>query len=97
MQTALTTHGESGMVGVITSIAGHVSRAMLSRYSHIWMEAKGRASDKIAARQHATSEKWKVGTERQQQTTAVSQISGCSAKSSAELPCIQLSSRFEIG
>jgi hypothetical protein len=33
------------------SIAGHVSRAMLSRYSHVRMEAKRRALDEIAARQ----------------------------------------------
>jgi hypothetical protein len=31
------------------SIAGHVTRAMLSRYSHGWMEAKRRALDEIAA------------------------------------------------
>jgi hypothetical protein len=35
---------------VIMSIAGHVSRAMLSRYSHVRMEAKRRALDEIAAR-----------------------------------------------
>jgi hypothetical protein len=33
------------------SIAGHVSRAMLSRYTHVRMEAKRRALDEIAARQ----------------------------------------------
>jgi hypothetical protein len=33
------------------SIAGHVSRAMLSRYSHVRMEAKRRALDEIATRQ----------------------------------------------
>jgi integrase len=33
---------------VIMSIAGHVSRAMLSRYSHVRMEAKRRALDQIA-------------------------------------------------
>jgi hypothetical protein len=33
---------------VIISIAGHVSRAMLSRYSHVRMEAKRRALDEIA-------------------------------------------------
>ena len=33
------------------SIAGHVSRAMLSRYSHVRMEAKRRALDEIAVRQ----------------------------------------------
>jgi hypothetical protein len=37
---------------VIMSIAGHVSRAMLSRYSHVRMEAKRRALDEVAARQH---------------------------------------------
>src|ERR1017187_10573406 len=36
---------------VIMSIAGHVSRAMLSRYSHVRMEAKRRVLDEIAARQ----------------------------------------------
>ena len=38
---------------VIMSIAGHVSRAMLSRYSHVRMEAKRRALDEIATRQRA--------------------------------------------
>jgi hypothetical protein len=31
-------------------IAGHVSRAMLSRYSHVRTEAKRRALDEIAGR-----------------------------------------------
>jgi hypothetical protein len=35
---------------VIMSIAGHVSRAMLSHYSHVRMEAKRRALDEIASR-----------------------------------------------
>ena len=39
------------------SIAGHVSRAMLSRYSHVRMEAKLRALDGIAVRQRAAVEK----------------------------------------
>jgi hypothetical protein len=39
------------------SIAGHVSRAMLSRYSHVPMEAKRRALDEIAARQRTAEEK----------------------------------------
>jgi regulator of PEP synthase PpsR (kinase-PPPase family) len=38
-------------------IARHVSRAMLSRYSHVRMEAKRRALDEIAARQKAADEK----------------------------------------
>jgi hypothetical protein len=42
---------------VIMSITGHVSRAMLSRYSHVWMEANRRALDEIAARQRAADEK----------------------------------------
>jgi hypothetical protein len=42
---------------VIMSIAGHVSRAMLSPYSHVRMEAKRRALDEIAARQRAAEEK----------------------------------------
>ena len=37
-------------------IAGHVSRAMLSRYSHVRMELKRRALDEIAARQNAADE-----------------------------------------
>jgi regulator of PEP synthase PpsR (kinase-PPPase family) len=48
------------------SIAGHVSRAMLSRYSHVRMEAKRRAINEIAARQHAADEKRKEEAERQQ-------------------------------
>jgi hypothetical protein len=35
------------------SIAGHVSRAMLSRYSHLRTEAKRRAVDETASRQCA--------------------------------------------
>jgi len=55
------------------SIAGHVSRAMLSRYSHVRMEAKRRATlDEIAARQRAADEKRKEEAERQQAATASS-------------------------
>ena len=54
------------------SIAGHVSRAMLPRYSHVRMEAKRRALDEIAARQNAADEKRKEGA-RQQQTAAASE------------------------
>jgi hypothetical protein len=35
------------------SIAGHVSHAMLSRYSQVRMEAKRRSLEEIAARQRA--------------------------------------------
>jgi hypothetical protein len=41
---------------VIMSSAGHVSRARLSRYSHVRMEAKRRALGEIAARQRAADE-----------------------------------------
>jgi integrase len=51
---------------VIMSIAGHVSRAMLSRYSHVRMEAKRRALDEIAARQRGADEKRREEAERQQ-------------------------------
>ena len=50
---------------VIMSIAGHVSRAMLSRYSHVRMEAKRRALDEIALRQRAADEKREAELERQ--------------------------------
>jgi hypothetical protein len=52
---------------VIMSIAGHVSRAMLSRYSHVRMEAKRRALDEIAARQCAADEKRKEEVEQREQ------------------------------
>src|ERR1017187_173171 len=55
-------HGaaESGACDeVIMSIAGYVSRAMLSSYSHVRMEAKRRALDEIATRQRAADEKRK--------------------------------------
>jgi integrase len=58
---------------VIMSIAGHVSRAMLSRYSHVRMEAKRRALDEIAARQRSADEKRETEAERQEQTGPVSQ------------------------
>jgi hypothetical protein len=52
------------------SIAGHVSRAMLSRYSHVRMEAKRRALDEVASRQNAADEKRKEEAGRQQQAAA---------------------------
>jgi hypothetical protein len=55
------------------SIAGHVSRAMLSRYSHVRMEAKRRALDEIAARQRSADEKRKKEAQRQQKVAAASQ------------------------
>ena len=65
---------ESGAGGeVIMSIAGHVSRAMLSRYSHVRMEAKRRALDEIAVRQRAADEERQKGAERQQHAATTSQ------------------------
>ena len=58
---------------VIMSIAGHVSRAMLSRYSHVRMEAKRHALDEIAARQRAADEKRRAEVEQREQAPAVSQ------------------------
>jgi integrase len=56
--TLVTELAESGAGDeVIMSIAGHVSRAMLSRYSHVRMEAKRRALDEIAKRQRAADER----------------------------------------
>jgi hypothetical protein len=46
------------------SIAGQVSRAMLSRYSHVRMEAKRRALAEIATRQGAADEKHLEKAER---------------------------------
>ena len=61
------------MTGVIMSIAGHVSRAMLSRYSHVRMEAKRRALDEIATRQRAADEKREAEAERREQCPVVPQ------------------------
>jgi integrase len=72
--TPVTELAESGAGDeVIMSIAGHVSRAMLSRYSHVWMEAKRRALDQIAARQRTAGEKRKAEAERWEQGLVVSQ------------------------
>ena len=63
--TLVTELSESGAGDeVIMSIAGHVSRAMLSRYSHVRMEAKRRALDDIAARQNSADEKRKAEVAR---------------------------------
>ena len=51
------------------SIAGHVSRAMLSRYSHVRMEAKRRALDEIAVRQRTADDK-RLKEAKQQQLAA---------------------------
>jgi hypothetical protein len=57
----------------IMSIAGYVSRAMLSRYSNVRMEAKRRALDEIATRQNAADEKRKAEGEQQQKAARISE------------------------
>ena len=72
--TLVTELAESGAGDeVIMSIAGHVSRAMLSRYSHVRMEAKRRALDEIAARQRSADTERKNAAEKQQAAAAVQQ------------------------
>jgi hypothetical protein len=71
----VTEFSESGAADeVIMSIARHVSRAMLSRYSHVRMEAKWRALDEIAARQRSADEKRKEDVERRQRAAASSSL-----------------------
>lgn len=56
------------------SIAGHASRAMLSRYSHVRMEAKRRALDEIGERQCAADEMRKGDAQRQEHSAVVSPV-----------------------
>jgi integrase len=73
--TLVTELAESGAGDeVIMSIAGHVSRAMLSRYSHVRMEAKRRALDEIATRQKAADEKRQKEAERLEQAPILTQL-----------------------
>ena len=73
--TLVTELAESGAGDeVIMSIAGHVSRAMLSRYSHVRMEAKRRALNEIAMRQRVADEKRTQEAERQEQFAVASQL-----------------------
>ena len=59
---------------VILSIVTHVSRAMLSRYSQVRMEAKRRALDEIAARQRTANER-RCKEAKNQQIVAISNFS----------------------
>jgi hypothetical protein len=54
------------------SIAMHVSRAMLPRYSHLRMEAKRRALDEIAMRRRAADEKRKEEAKQREQAAVTS-------------------------
>lgn len=58
---------------VIMSIAGHVSGAMLSRYSHVRMEAKRCALDEIATRQNAADQKRRGEADLRQQAVTAAQ------------------------
>ena len=72
--TLVTELAESGAGDeVIMSIAGHVSRAMLSRYSHVRMEAKRRALDEIAARQRTADERRQQELQQLDETAVASQ------------------------
>jgi hypothetical protein len=59
---------------VIKSVAGQISRAMLSRYSHVRMEAKRRALDEIAARQRAAEVERSKQEDRAQPDVSVSTV-----------------------
>jgi hypothetical protein len=78
-RTLVTELSESGAGDeVIMSIARHVSRAMLSRYSHVRMEAKRRVLDEIASLQRAADEKRKAEAKRQLQAWGESRRQACS-------------------
>jgi integrase len=65
--TLVTELAESGAGDeAVMSIVGHASRAMLSRYSRVRMEAKRRALDEIATRQRAADEKRQQAVEGNQ-------------------------------
>ena len=75
--TLVTELAESGAGDeVIMSIAGHVSRTMISRYSHVRMEAKRRALDEIAARHREADERRKAEAAQQQKAAAASHAEG---------------------
>ena len=63
----------SDVAQIIINIAGHVSRAMLSRYSHVRIEAKRHALDEIATRQGTADEKRQKDAKGREQVAAVSQ------------------------
>jgi integrase len=73
--TLVTELAESGAGDeVIMSIAGHVSRTMLSRYSHVRMEAKRLALDEIAARQSTADENRQKELRRREQAAKLTQL-----------------------
>jgi hypothetical protein len=54
----------------IKSMVGHVSDAMVERYSHITMEAKRAAVEEIAKNQRAANKKWQKEMKKQQKPAA---------------------------
>src|SRR5689334_16676753 len=72
--TLVTELAESGAGDeVIMSIAGHVSRAMLFRYSHVRMEAKRRALEEVATRQRDADAKRPEEAQRQEDAVSASE------------------------
>ena len=68
------------------SIAGHVSRAMLSCYSHVRMEAKRRALDEIAVRGSGRpTRSGRANAERLRQATVVVN-QRCSSNQRRQIP-----------
>ncbi len=70
------------------SIAGHVSRDMLSRYSHARMEAKRCAPDEIAAPQRAADENRKENAKLPDHAEAV--LKASVIQSRKQCPCLAL-------
>jgi hypothetical protein len=73
--TLVTELAESGAGDeVIMSISGHVSRAMLSRYSMCGWKRNGAQLDEIATRQNMADEKRNADAERREQTADVQSV-----------------------
>ena len=69
--TVITELSENGTSReAIKSMVGHVSDAMVERYSHIRMEAKRAAVEEIAKNQRAANKKWQKEMKKQQQKPA---------------------------
>ncbi|HEY3444082.1 MAG TPA: site-specific integrase [Paludibaculum sp.] len=74
--TLITELAESGAGDqTIMDIAGHVSRQMLARYSHIRMEAKRDALDALVRRRRAAQESPHAQSERSNRTLATAEPS----------------------
>jgi hypothetical protein len=71
------------------SIAGQVSRAMLSCYSNVRMDAKRRALDEIAARQRAADKKRKGDSEQQRLAALASRRQGFTDGAVGSIGCVR--------